>query len=72
MRPGDRFKNLPRSADGLYRSQVFPGLWLDADALFAEDNDRLSAALERRMTTPEHAEFAAKLASAPKAVNEPK
>ena len=33
-------KFCPPRRDGIYRSVVFPGLWLDADALLAEDMDR--------------------------------
>ena len=51
-------------ADGIYRSEVFPGLWLDADALLAEDLDRLVEVLEQGIRTPEHAAFAAKLMAA--------
>ena len=30
VRRGDRFEKLPTAADGVLRSEVFPGLWLDA------------------------------------------
>ncbi len=50
--------------DGLYRSEAFPGLWLDATALFAEDSVALIVALERGLATPGHAAFAARLANA--------
>jgi hypothetical protein len=59
-----QFEELPIAADGIYRSEVFPGLWLDADALFAEDLDRLTAVLEQGTATPEHAAFAARLIAA--------
>jgi Uma2 family endonuclease len=58
-----RFAELTSGEDGLYRSEVFPGLWLDATALFAADLDALIAALDRGLATPEHAEFAARLAA---------
>ncbi len=61
---GDRFEDLPPGPDGIYRSEVFPGLWLDANALFAEDRRRLIGVLKRGLRTPEHAAFAAKLAQA--------
>jgi Uma2 family endonuclease len=48
--------------DGLYRSETFPGLWLDAKALFDQDPVALIAALARGLATPEHAAFAARLA----------
>jgi Uma2 family endonuclease len=59
-----RFEDLPVEVDGIYRSQVFPGLWLDADALLAEDMDRVVEVLEEGIRTPEHAAFAAKLIAA--------
>jgi Uma2 family endonuclease len=59
---GDQFEDLPPGPDGLFRSEVFPGLWLDPTALFAGDLDGLIAALERGLATAEHAAFAAKLA----------
>ncbi len=64
IRRGDRFEDLPPGPDGIYRSEVFPGLWLDADALFAEDRRPADQGLETGPCTPEHAAFAAKLAQA--------
>lgn len=49
-------------ADGLYRSRVFPGLWLDPAALLARDTAALRAAVDRGLQTPEHAAFLARLA----------
>jgi Uma2 family endonuclease len=59
---GDHFENLAPGPDGIYRSEVFPGLWLDPDALYADDLDRLVAVLDQGLATPEHAAFAAHLA----------
>jgi Uma2 family endonuclease len=59
-----RLVQRPVSEDGLYRSSVFPGLWLDPDALLAGDGRRLRAVLDRGCATPEHATFAARLAEA--------
>lgn len=56
-----RYALSPPGADGLYRSEVFPGLWLDPRALFARDLDGLAATLDRGLATPEHAEFVAGL-----------
>jgi len=64
IRRGDRFEDWPPGPDGIYRSEIFPGLWLDAAALFAEDRRRLIRVLKRGLRTPEHAAFAAKLAEA--------
>lgn len=48
-------------ADGIYRSRVFPGLWLDPAALLCGDLDSLIACLELGLATPEHREFAEQL-----------
>ena len=48
--------------DGFFRSKVFPGFWLDPEALYAEDLDRLIEILDQGLATPEHAAFAAHLA----------
>ena len=64
IRRRKRFQVLRPGRDGIYRSEVFPGLWLDAEALFAEDLDRLMQVLDQGLATPEHAAFAAKLAAA--------
>jgi Uma2 family endonuclease len=58
-----RFQEMSRFDDGTYRSEVFPGLWLDARALFAEDLNGLIAALDRGLATPDHARFVADLAA---------
>jgi len=57
-----RFADLLPGADGVFRSEVFPGLWLDPAALFAEDLDGLIATLDRGLATPEHAAFVARMA----------
>jgi hypothetical protein len=51
-----------RDPDGLYRSRVFPGLWLDPAALLSGDLDGVIATLDRGLASPEHAAFVAKLA----------
>jgi Uma2 family endonuclease len=58
------FQDRPPGPDGIFRSEVFPGLWLDPEALYAEDLDRLIEVLEQGLATPEHAAFAARLAAA--------
>jgi len=59
----DRLEPLPPGPDGIFRSQVFPGLWLDPGALFADDMDRLVATLEQGLAMPEHTDFVAHLAA---------
>ncbi|WP_435017775.1 Uma2 family endonuclease [Tundrisphaera sp. TA3] len=53
-----RFEPISPAEDGTLRSRVFPGLWLDPAALYADDLDALIAPLDRGMATPEHAAFA--------------
>jgi Uma2 family endonuclease len=43
--------------DGLYKSEVFPGLWLDSAALVRGDMRAVIAALNRGLASPEHAKF---------------
>ncbi len=71
IRRGSRFGQLRPGTDGIYRSKVFPGLWLDPEALFAEDLDRLIEVLQQGLATPEHTTFAAQLAKARQAGSEP-
>jgi Uma2 family endonuclease len=59
---GGAYVHLQPDADGLLRSRVFPGLWLDVPALLREDLRALDAAVERGCTGPEHEEFASRLA----------
>lgn len=61
VRRGDQLAALHPGPDGVFRSEVFPGLWLDRDALFSGDAGRLIATLERGKATPDHAEFVARL-----------
>ncbi len=56
-----RFVRLPLDESGLYRSKVFPGLWLDPEALIRGDTAALQAALQRGLASPEHADFVARL-----------
>ena len=49
--------------DGLLKSRVFPGLWLDSAALIGGDMPSVVAALNRGLATAEHAAFVAQLAA---------
>ncbi len=60
-REGDRFQVVSPPTDGVYRSEVFPGLWLDGQALLANDVPRLMAVLQQGLASPGHREFAARL-----------
>jgi Putative restriction endonuclease len=59
---GSLVRVLP-GADGLYRSLVLPGLWLDPEALVRGDTRRLRQVLDQGVATPEHAAFVAELAA---------
>lgn len=48
-------------ADGLLKSAVFSGLWLDASALLRGDLPAAFAAVDLGTATPEHAAFVAQL-----------
>lgn len=61
LRHEGRLVPLATDADGLYRSRAFPGLWLDPDALFANEKRTLFDVLNRGLATPEHAAFVAEL-----------
>jgi Uma2 family endonuclease len=43
--------------DGILRSGVFPGLWLDPVALLAGDLQRVFQVVQMGVATPEHAGF---------------
>ena len=61
VRRRGKFRALPTGADGVIRSESFPGLWLDPDALLRNDRKRLLAVLRQGLASPEHAAFVAKL-----------
>ena len=56
-----RYVELQPGPDGLYRSEVFPGLWLDPEALFTGDRKRLRAVVDQGLATDEHAGFVRRL-----------
>ena len=59
-----KYREIEPSADGILRSRVFPGLWLDQTALWNRDYAGLAAVVQQGMATAEHAEFLRKLESA--------
>jgi Uma2 family endonuclease len=56
-----RLEPLPPGPDGIFRSRVFPGLWLDQTALIAGNNAAVVATLQRGLASPEHDAFVAEL-----------
>jgi Uma2 family endonuclease len=61
VRRGDRYVELLPGVDGTFRSETFPGLWLDAAALVRVDGARMHEVLRQGLANPEHAAFVAKL-----------
>ena len=56
-----RFDPLPPEANHVYKSRVFPGLWLDAAAMIRRDGLAVLKTLHEGLATQEHAEFVARL-----------
>jgi hypothetical protein len=61
VRQQGQFVRLQPDTDGIYRSTVLPGLWLDVPALVRNDLAAVLATLQRGLATPEHAAFVKKL-----------
>ena len=59
----DRFGPIAPGPNGLLRSTLFPGLWLDPAALLAGDLPKLLAAVEQGCATDAHRAFAVRLAN---------
>ncbi len=58
---GQGYEKLAPGEDGVLRSTIFPGLWLDPAALLRDDCDTLLEVLQRGLETPEHAAFVERL-----------
>ncbi len=52
-----KYQEVAPDDDGILRSRVFPGLWLDPEALWKRDGLRLVETLERGIAAPQHADF---------------
>jgi hypothetical protein len=64
VRRDGRFERLQPDGTGVYRSETFPGLWLDAQALIKLDLLRALEVLQRGIASPEHEGFVRRLAQA--------
>jgi hypothetical protein len=53
-------------SDGIIRSRVFPGLWLDVAAMLDRNLARVLTILNQGIATAEHAEFVGKLEAMPR------
>jgi hypothetical protein len=60
---GASYERIEAGKDGILRSIVFPGLWLDPRALFDSDLRRLREVVQAGTSTPEHARFVERLAA---------
>jgi Uma2 family endonuclease len=57
-----QFERLAPDADGILRSQQFPGLWLDAAAMTSGNLKRVIQVVQQGVASVEHAEFVQQLA----------
>ena len=55
------YREIAAGQDGILRSRVFPGLWLDVAAVWSGDFAGLTAVVQQGMATVEHAEFVNRL-----------
>ncbi|MGG6237438.1 Uma2 family endonuclease [Nodosilinea sp. AN01ver1] len=55
------YQLLSPDSDGILRSRVFPGLWLDVDALLSNRMARVLEVLQLGLASPEHAAFIERL-----------
>lgn len=63
LRDGN-YARLPLNAEGQYRSEVFPGLWLDPSALMAGDMVKVMHVLQQGLASAEHSAFVERLRQA--------
>jgi Uma2 family endonuclease len=56
------FVSLDPGLDGIYRSEAFPGLWLDGQAMLSRDTLRIHQVLQLGLGTSEHKLFVEELA----------
>ena len=58
-----KYEAIEPDTAGVLRSQIFPGLWLDVPALFANDAARLWNTLQQGLNTAAHEQFVRELAA---------
>src|SRR5262245_53620918 len=56
-----KFKPLLLTRDGYYKSKVFPGLWLDPNALVQGNMAKVLEVVQQGLAAPEHRRFVEKL-----------
>ncbi len=57
------YQEIEADADGIFKSTVFPGLWLDQEALCQLDVTQVMATLRQGLESPEHGTFVQQLQS---------
>jgi hypothetical protein len=60
-------QRLPKSRLGVYKSKVFPGLWLDTPSLIAGNLARVIEVVQQGVASPEHQRFIKRLQAREKA-----
>jgi Uma2 family endonuclease len=60
---GGRYEPLVADGAGVLRSRVFPGLWLDVEALLTDNLARMRSVLDHGIAGKEHAELCTRLQS---------
>lgn len=55
------YQPLTPNENGVIRSQVFPGLWLNVEAFWTDDLSAMLETLQAGLDSPEHGEFLARL-----------
>jgi Uma2 family endonuclease len=60
---GETYDRLLPDQQGIWRSECFPGLWIDGKSLLAGDTPAALDVLNRGIASPEHAEFVKRLAA---------
>jgi len=64
LRGGD-YARLTPAADGTLRSEIFPGLWLDAAAMVGDQMPQVLDVLQQGLASPDHANFLVQLVARP-------
>jgi Uma2 family endonuclease len=59
-----QYKPLAADVSGIYRSEVFPGLWFDPSAALRGDTRTMLATLQLGLASKEHADFVVRLREA--------
>ena len=68
---GGAFQRLMLDPESFYRSEAFPGLWLDPAAMIRRDSRRVRDVLAQGLASPEHARFVHRLRDAAQAPRNP-